>query len=456
MTIARESISDRIFSTFPAGQYCLPALLQILEVVETTAVPTACVECASRPRLFINPQFVAKHAQTPEKLLMLVMHELHHVLLGHTRLFRRVEPIDNLVFDAVINAMLCRLFPHHEYTALFRDFYKWGRFPECFLRPPPRWGPQQYKVTIPTALAGRKRHALSQLYCALYSPIGATYDELRAAFTNCGDAANCDTPKLLGDHRSEGSGSSSDGNLDTRTPALLDELRRITKSWPRPAFSSGGQTAHDLFERACEVPRSNRRSLELILRRVAAFTQSAGRRARVNTVVVPLTTPVPHTDRRSVVLTALGGRTMFYRTECAVRRVTQRQQRVHVYLDVSGSIGNLVGPLYGAVLACREMVHPTIHLFSTMVADVSLDELRRGVCKTTGGTSIECVASHMANKKVRRAVIITDGFVGVPSANAAAALNACTVGVAITPGDSSWQELDEFADHWTTLTTSST
>ncbi len=147
---------------------------------------------------------------------------------------------------------------------------------------------------------------------------------------------------------------------------------------------------------------------------------------------------------------------MFYRTECAVRRVTQRQQRVHVYLDVSGSIGNLVGPLYGAVLACREMVHPTIHLFSTMVADVSLDELRRGVCKTTGGTSIECVASHMANKKVRRAVIITDGFVGVPSANAAAALNACTVGVAITPGDSSWQELDEFADHWTTLTTSST
>jgi hypothetical protein len=38
------------------------------------------------PRLLINPQFVEAHAATPERLLMLVMHELHHVLLGHTRL----------------------------------------------------------------------------------------------------------------------------------------------------------------------------------------------------------------------------------------------------------------------------------------------------------------------------------------------------------------------------------
>ena len=452
MTIACDSLTDRIFSTLPAGQYCLPALMQILEVVESTAVPSAAVECASRPRLFINPQFVAKHAQTPEKLLMLVMHELHHVMLGHTRLYQRVSQVDNLVFDAVINAMLCRLIPQDEYTALFRDFYKWGRFPECFLRPPPKWHPSHGKVTPPTALASRKHQPLSQLYCALYSPTGATYHELREAFTNCGDAARFDPPKLLGDHTSEGSGSSSDGELDTRTPALFDEMRRITKSWPTPGFGRGGPTAHDLFERACQVPRSNRRRLELILRRVAAFTQCAGRTAKVDTVVSPLTTPVPHIDRRSVVLKALGGRTILYRAECPVRRATQKQLRVHVYLDVSGSIGNLVGPLYGAVLACREMVHPTIHLFSTKVADVTLDELRRGVCKTTGGTSIECVASHMAKHRVRRAVIITDGFVGVPTANAAAALNACTVGVAIPPGNSSRRDLGDFTDHWINLT----
>ena len=30
--------------------------------------------------------------------------ELHHVLLGHTKLFKRVTLADNIVFDAVINA----------------------------------------------------------------------------------------------------------------------------------------------------------------------------------------------------------------------------------------------------------------------------------------------------------------------------------------------------------------
>ena len=34
------------------------------------------------------------------------------------------------------------------------------------------------------------------------------------------------------------------------------------------------------------------------------------------------------------------------------------------------------------------------------------------MCRSTGGTSIECVAAHMAAKRVRRALLITDGYVG--------------------------------------------
>ena len=42
-----------------------------------------------------------------EIFFLLILHELYHVILGHTRLFSRVSPIDNIVFDAVINSMLC-------------------------------------------------------------------------------------------------------------------------------------------------------------------------------------------------------------------------------------------------------------------------------------------------------------------------------------------------------------
>lgn len=80
-----EDLLDRVLATFSSGGYCLPALFRLMKIQTTEAVETASVECTSRPRLFINPRFVEKHAATPERLLMLVMHELHHVILGHTR-----------------------------------------------------------------------------------------------------------------------------------------------------------------------------------------------------------------------------------------------------------------------------------------------------------------------------------------------------------------------------------
>jgi hypothetical protein len=53
-----------------------------------------------------------------------------------------------------------------------------------------------------------------------------------------------------------------------------------------------------------------------------------------------------------------------------------------------------------------------VHLFSNRIADVTLDELRNGKCITTGGTDIACVAKHIQNNQVRRALLITDGWVG--------------------------------------------
>jgi len=123
---------------------------------------------------------------------------------------------------------------------------------------------------------------------------------------------------------------------------------------------------------------------------------------------------VPSLSRRSLVLRSLGVDPLLHPASVPVRRRTQAGERVHVYLDVSGSVDRIRGALYGAVLDVRERVHPRIHLFSTKVADVTLGELRRGKCESTGGTDIGCVAGHMQAHRVRRALIVTDGFVGPP------------------------------------------
>jgi hypothetical protein len=126
-------------------------------------------------------------------------------------------------------------------------------------------------------------------------------------------------------------------------------------------------------------------------------------------------------------------------------------ESVHIYVDVSGSIGELKGALYGAVLDCRELVKPRIHLFSTKIHDISLAELRQGVCRTTGGTDIGCVAAHIATHNVRRAVLLTDGFVGRARGCYEDALCSAHIGVALTPGYSARTDLEPLVRHWAEL-----
>ena len=57
-----QPIADRILDAFPSGSYALSALLRLMDIVESTEVPTAAVECRAQPRLLVNPEFLAQHA----------------------------------------------------------------------------------------------------------------------------------------------------------------------------------------------------------------------------------------------------------------------------------------------------------------------------------------------------------------------------------------------------------
>jgi hypothetical protein len=122
-----------------------------------------------------------------------------------------------------------------------------------------------------------------------------------------------------------------------------------------------------------------------------------------------------------------------------------------VYLDVSGSVDDFKAALYGAVSDCGDLIHPTVHLFSTEVFDISLRRLRGGECRTTGGTSIECVAAHMARHSIRRAVLLSDGAVGIPGRTARAILESAVIGVALTPGYNIRRDLEPVVRHWAEL-----
>ena len=124
-----EKIITRILDVLPPSSFELTTFLSLFRVRFSEKTKTACVTCGESPELLLNKDFIEAHCQTNEHLFMLVMHELYHVILGHTTLFPRATEVRNLVFDAVINAILCSLFPRPEFTSFFTTYYPSDKMP---------------------------------------------------------------------------------------------------------------------------------------------------------------------------------------------------------------------------------------------------------------------------------------------------------------------------------------
>jgi hypothetical protein len=234
-------------------------------------------------------------------------------------------------------------------------------------------------------------------------------------------------------------------------PVLFEAVREIVERWPPAPKSFAGRSICDVFGDEAHPPKrvpSNRSVLRSLIRRIASA--GPGARERQGVSDVQLYTPIPGSDRRSVVMRALGRPPLLYR-QATTQRGRTGIDPVHIYVDVSGSIGEFKAALYGAVIDCHRLVCRPIHLFSTRVSDLSLEQLRRGMCRSTGGTDIGCVASHIAEHRVRRAVLLTDGLVGRAVGAQAEALSSVRIGVALTPGYSIRTDLEPFARHWAQL-----
>jgi hypothetical protein len=448
-----NAIEERILECFPSGSYALSALLRLMDIVESDRVPTAAVECRIQPRLLINPEFVARHANTPEQLLMLVMHELHHVLLGHTTLFPTVTATDNFVFDCVINALISRMFPQRDHLRFLTSYYSAQKFPECLLRPPPKWNGETV-TTPPRAirdLPDRVRSRVTEIYRSLYSEAGVSYEEIYEILPKLLTKGELAAVPLLGGHDQKGSTS---GDLENRAPVLFEVVRSIVEEWPQPPNPIRGRSFGEVL-RSTEValrPRPGNRALLRGLLRRLGERRPGGRVRRIGDDAVSYPTPVPNLDRRSIVMRSLGVQPLLYSGATTQRRRTDAGDRVHVYVDVSGSMNGFIGAVYGAIHDCLEWVHPVIHLFSDSVSNTNPQQINKGIIRSTGGTDIVCVAEHMASNKVRRACIITDGWVGKPTGGHFETLVRAKLGVALIGGSVNSDDLSEVTNRFVTLT----
>ncbi len=426
---AAQRMRARVMSVLPAGRYEMLTLLSLVDVVADDRCATAAVETGPQPRLLVNPDFIEEHCATDERLFMLIMHELYHVLLGHTRLWPRVTDVDNIVMDAVINSLLCRQFPEPAYTDLFTSLYSADLFPDRILRPPVGW--HLSRRVLPFAARPGESAVMRLLYgkepSAAGSPSMVTYDDVRALFDGAEGAGESEPP-LLGDH----SGPNGSGPADeaaVRDPLVSSALGQAVARWPQEGLSrAAGLGLRELQELLLGKPKPPRASFLEALRdllRRAGIT-SGKRNGPLSWEVQPrtferMTFEPTARDRTIAAKGELWDTDQLLYQDAVVRPAPRLRPSASafVYLDVSGSMSADLPWLLSALGPLVRDGSIDVRLFSTMVAEVTRQDFAAGRVRTTGGTDIQCVYDHLLGlpraKTPRRAVILTDGYTGRPT-----------------------------------------
>lgn len=442
-----STLAERLARSLPGASFELEALIRLVGIHETTEVPTAAVSCGIRTRLKVNPEFVSEYCLRDEHLFLLVMHEMWHVLLGHTTLYGRTGPIENIAFDALINAGLARQHPQPEYRGFFEKLNSHNSFPSLLLRPPVGW-PHRPRYSLAGPLGAR------DLMKRLYPRSGEktsepTYQEIidlirKANLSN----EECGKARLIGDH--DESKPNGDPLLDE---SFAEAIRDIVGNWPPPPHilngrDAGGPTMRSWVE---TVPTSRpvRDAFVEILKEVLLPQRTGFQNARkmeVPTILGP--GPLPNfADRTLPAKRILLGELVLPNQPGVIRyRLPDRPTRALVYFDVSGSMASLLPPLLGllAPLAARGQVQ--VRQFSTIVSPAAPDALLRGEVHTSGGTDIRCVIDDILSQAVDRVLILTDGYVGPANADQIAALSSRGIKVvSVLPSDGWAADLEAYS-----------
>ena len=429
------AIRDRIFNVLPAASYQMEKLFGLLDIEFSDSTETACVECRVTPRLLLNRQFVEEHCRADSDLFLLILHELHHVILGHTRLFNRVTSLDNIVFDAVINAMLAHSVGSTVGMNLFTQFYSYDKFPERLLRPPPGW-PGCFQAAL-KGLPEREVRAIKLLYGS--GNLTMTYHDIYELLLQSLADGKLPEVVLLGSH----------GDGESENALLTQVVRRIVEGWPPPPFrisgrDEGRESAAYYLDKTEPPGAVFRRAFKKVLRRcgIHCGRGPAVYRSRLVAREQVVETVVPNgRDRRVTAMRSVFGHSpLVYRSSLnQIRPRPLRVPVVHLYLDVSGSMTDYLPFLTDA---CREPFRRgelRIFAFSTVVSEMQGTDLTKFPIRNSGGTDINAVLEHAISipKRTRPKVILvaTDGYVGPPRADLHVQLGCMRVVAALTnPG----------------------
>lgn len=405
----KRRLLRRLIGCLPAARYEMETFCRLTSVEVSRDVPTAAVDCTRLPRLRINPDFVSQYCPKDEHVFLLVMHEIWHVMLGHTRMHPRMTPAQNIAFDAIINAGLMREFYQPEYMGFFDEINPADKFPGCLLRPPVGWphNPQYPADIWPKGTAD----LLKRLYPPHNDPQVPLpmYEDVLNLLIQSG-MMRFEFTTLLGNH----------DPLQIHDPLLKDLMQQARSQW-KP-FRHLEEQRLRLANKHLPRGQTGKETRAVFAQALRMALVPSGTRARRHTQVPVMSSgnksvmPNPR-DRLATARNRLGlPQTLWEQPIMVDVRRWKPIDKAHIYLDVSGSMELLLPNLIDLVIPYVADDTADVFQFSTDIAPISYDQISRRDITTTGGTDINCVLSHLLHlpKIPKTVLLVTDGEFGTP------------------------------------------
>jgi predicted metal-dependent peptidase len=362
------------------------ALFGISEIVFSDKVQTMAVTLTKSPVLHINLDFCCEYLESENDVKAVLLHEFLHVLLLHTERYTTIDPLLNIAMDAIINAIIYR-YKGMDYADFFVRFYKWEKI-TFLLRP------KGYDKPLEKEWMEIHDGIYKGKYCAddLYELL----DYLRKKR----GALHVENVFLLGDHSST--------QISSKMKKLLDEIMQKmdgTLIWNNPVSRGLGEKLSIEDE---QIRKFKNRKWQQTTMKTLKKCLLPNDRIKTEETSQELMMPVlSSSDRRAMARFKYSGMVPFSKNESIVW--SAKEQAV-IYLDVSGSISQEINDLISLLHFFRTHIRMPLYVFSGEVAEASFKNGRL-VYGTCYGTKIEPVFEHIRKNKIRKSLIVSDGYI---------------------------------------------
>lgn len=396
-TESQKQIISRIYSVVPKNSIWMDELLKISSISFSEKIETACTNLETK-EMILNENFIDEYCQSDEHLLMLILHELYHIIMGNILIPMSIDSnmeINIIILDSIINARLCKIFKEQKYVSFFEETYPHAdSFPECILRPKCEETPEEFYPVLDL----------------LYESNDASYEKvlkmLQEIFKNNPqeDTQNETTQEPLNEEQLSNIEEKYDEILSKKPETREQIIQEVNgKSFKFVPFSTeeiNGWIAKikDIFENELEHEKRyvmTSYDPNLPSGTMSTFMPSIHDRTHLSKTLLYENRPL-----------------LFNKKVSYIEKSKKEEIKTPIYLDVSFSMAPFLDRVQYLLSSIMQTYKFKLYAFSTDVSELPTDKVKKGKFSTRGGTDINALFKHYFSLKreeqSEKIFIITD------------------------------------------------